>query len=408
MNPTLRTHTLPNGLRLLFEPTTSAVAYCGYAIDAGTRDEPDDRAGLAHFVEHLLFKGTQRRRAWHILNRMENVGGELNAYTNKEETMVYSIFPRPHLSRAMELLTDIVFRSTFPAREMEREREVIADEIRSYEDEPSELIFDEFEALLFGSHPLGRNILGSPAVLRRLTTADALAYTAQHYLPSNMVLFVRANIDFGRLLHMAGHLTAELATGTVEQRRTAPTDYLPTRCVQHRNTHQAHVMIGTRTFGFHDSRRTALGLLNNLLGGPGMNSRLNVALRERRGLVYNVESNLTTYTDAGVFSIYFGCDVDDVDDCVGYVDVELERLRRDRLSPTRLSMAKKQLIGQISVAADHHENHVLSLAKSYLHYHRHEPTAELCRRIEAVTADDLLTVAHEWLSPERLSMLVYK
>ena len=403
-----RTCTLPGGLRLIYRQLASPVAYCGYAINAGTRDEAPDEPGMAHFVEHLLFKGTARRKAWHILNRMENVGGDLNAYTNKEETVVHAAFLACHFTRAAELLTDIVFRSTFPQREIEKETEVIIDEIQSYEDTPSELIFDDFEDLLFRGHPLGRNILGTPAALKTYATAHAAGFVARHYRPDNMVFFFLGNLGFDRVRKTLERLTEEVeipvGPGSL---RTPPPPYVPARQSLRPDTHQAHVMLGCRAYDAHNPRRTALYLLNNLLGGPGMNSRLNVALRERRGLVYNVESNLASYTDTGVFSIYFGCDPADAPACLRLCHNELKRLRDKRLSPSQLAAAKKQLEGQIGVASDNHENNALSMAKTYLHYGRHETVADVCRRVEALTADDLLEVANEILDESRLSLLTY-
>ena len=400
-------HTLPNGLRLLHEPVRSRVAYCGFAIDAGTRDERDEEHGMAHFVEHLLFKGTAKRKAWHILNRMENVGGDLNAYTNKEETVVYCAFPAEHFARAFELLADIVFHSTFPQRELEKETEVIIDEIQSYEDTPSELIFDDFEDLIFRGHPLGRNILGTPESLKAFTSADVAAFTGRLYVPGNMVFFVRGDVDFKRVVRLAGKLLADVPAGTGAHARLAPPPYVPERRTLHRDTHQAHVMVGGRGYDAYDKRRTALYLLNNLLGGPGMNSRLNVALRERRGLVYTVESNLTSYTDTGAFGIYFGCDPADVDTCLRLTRQELRRLRDRQLTTLQFEAARKQLLGQIIVASDNNENNALGMAKTFLHYNRYETLSELFRRIEALTPAQLLDVAGDVLAEERLSVLVY-
>lgn len=400
-------YTLPNGLRIIHEPSASKVAYCGFAVDAGTRDEQEHEQGMAHFVEHLLFKGTHKRKAWHILNRMENVGGDLNAYTNKEETVIYSAFLVEHFGRAFELLTDIVFRSTFPQREIERETEVIIDEIRSYEDTPSELIFDDFEELIFPGHPLGRNILGKPELLKEFRSEDAAAFTARFYRPENMIFFVQGRLDFKQVVRWATKLLADIPTASLDYRRTPPPPYQPVRSVIARETHQAHVMIGARGYDAYDGRRTALYLLNNLLGGPGMNSRLNVALRERRGLVYNVESNLTSYTDTGTFCIYFGCDEADQEQCIRLVGKELKRLCDVRLTASQLAAAKKQLIGQIGVASDNHENNALGMAKTFLHYDRHESPEALFRRIDALTADQLLEVANERLAEPLLSTLIY-
>lgn len=319
-------------MRIIHEPSASKVAYCGFAVDAGTRDELENEQGMAHFVEHLIFKGTAKRKAWHILNRMENVGGDLNAYTNKEETVIYSAFLTEHFGRAFELLVDIVFHSTFPQREIEKETEVIIDEIQSYEDNPSELIFDDFEDLIFRGHPLGRNILGNPEQLKQFRSEDAAAFTARFYHPNNMVFFVLGNLSFKKVVLMAKKLLADIPATPVHYGRTPPPLYVPEHLVVHKDTHQAHVMIGSRGYNAYDDKRTALYLLNNVLGGPGMNSRLNVSLRERRGLVYNVESNLTSYTDTGTFCIYFGCDPADLDYCARLVYKELKRLRDVRMT----------------------------------------------------------------------------
>ena len=366
---------LPNGLRIIHEPSASKVAYCGFAVDAGTRDELENEQGMAHFVEHLIFKGTAKRKAWHILNRMENVGGDLNAYTNKEETMIYSAFLTEHFGRAFELLTDIVFHSTFPQREIEKETEVIIDEIQSYEDNPSELIFDDFEDLIFRGHPLGRNILGNPGQ---------------------------------QVVRWAEKLLADLPAVAVDNRRTPPPLYVPEHLVVHKDTHQAHVMIGSRGYNAYDDKRTALYLLNNILGGPGMNSRLNVSLRERRGLVYNVESNLTSYTDTGTFCIYFGCDPADLDYCTRLVYKELKRLRDARMTSSQLAAAKKQLIGQIGVASDNNENNALGMGKTFLHYDKCETSEAVFHRIEQLTSEVLLEVANEMFAEDYLSTLIYR
>ena len=391
---------LPNGLHIIHEPSASKVAYCGFAVDAGTRDELENEQGMAHFVEHLIFKGTAKRKAWHILNRMENVGGDLNAYTNKEETMIYSAFLTEHFGRAFELLTDIVFHSTFP--------QVIIDEIQSYEDNPSELIFDDFEDLIFRGHPLGRNILGNPGQLKLFRSEDAAAFTSRFYHPGNMVFFVLGNLDFRQVVRWAEKLLADLPAVAVDNRRTPPPLYVPEHLVVHKDTHQAHVMIGSRGYNAYDDKRTALYLLNNILGGPGMNSRLNVSLRERRGLVYNVESNLTSYTDTGTFCIYFGCDPADLDYCTRLVYKELKRLRDARMTSSQLAAAKKQLIGQIGVASDNNENNALGMGKTFLHYNKCETSEAVFHRIEQLTSEALLEVANEMFAEDYLSTLIYR
>lgn len=401
-------YTLLNGLRIIHEPTLSKVAYCGFAIDAGTRDEAEQEQGMAHFVEHLIFKGTEKRKAWHILNRMENVGGDLNAYTNKEETVVYSAFLTEHLERALELLGDIVFYSTFPQHEIEKETEVIIDEIQSYEDTPSELIFDDFEDMIFRDHPLGRNILGKPDLLRSFRTEDVLSFTNRYYQPGNMVFFVQGEFDFKRIIRMVEKHLSDLPTIAVNNRRIPPPLYVPDRLVVQKETHQAHVMIGSRGYNAYDDKRTALYLLNNILGGPGMNSRLNVSLRERRGLVYNVESNLTSYTDTGAFCIYFGTDLEDMDTCLKLTYKELKRLRDVKMTASQLAAAKKQLIGQIGVASDNNESNALGMAKTYLHYRKYESSETIFKRIDALKAEELLEVANEMFAEEYLSTLIYK
>lgn len=401
-------YTLPNGLRIIHAPSLSKVAYCGFAIDAGTRDEAENEQGMAHFVEHLIFKGTSKRKAWHILNRMENVGGDLNAYTNKEETVVYAAFLTEHFNRALELLTDIVFHSTFPQKEIDKETEVIIDEIQSYKDTPSELIFDDFEDLIFKGHPLGRNILGEPDLLRTFRTEDVFSFTQRHYQPQNMVFFVLANLDFKKIVRLVGQQLNSIVGQQVEQKRTPPSLYIPQNLVINKDTHQAHVMIGSRGYNAYDDKRTALYLLNNILGGPGMNSRLNVELRERRGLVYNVESNLTSYTDTGAFCIYFGTDTEDLDTCLGLTYKELKKIREKKMTALQLAAAKKQLIGQIGVASDNNENNALGMGKTFLHYHKCESQESIFKRIEALTTEQLWEVANEMFAEANLSTLIYK
>ena len=402
------TTTLANGLRIIHTPSPTSVVYCGYAINAGTRDEQPHEAGLAHFVEHMLFKGTTRRRAWHILNRMENVGGDLNAFTNKEETVVYSAFLKKDFTRALELLTDIVFHSTFPQHEVDKERGVVLEEIDCYEDNPAELIFDDFEDILFRGHSLGHNILGTPQHVKRFTTTSGRSFADRYYQPSNAVLFVYGNIPFSRIVMWAERFTADIPAGSANKSRTAPLPYVPRQVETTRHTHQTHVMMGCVGYPSGDKRRTGLYLLNNMLGGPGMNSRLNLALREQTGLVYNVESNLINYTDTGVFNIYFGTDANEADRCIELTLKELDRLRERPLTALQLSAAKKQLIGQVGVAADNFENTALGMAKTYLHYGEYEGSEALFRRIEAVKAKELWDISNELFGRDYLTVLTYR
>lgn len=399
---------LSNGLRVILDRTESKVAYCGYAVNAGTRDELDSESGMAHLVEHLLFKGTKHRKAWHILNRMENVGGDLNAYTSKEETVIYSAFLVEHFSRAVDLLTDIVFHSTYPQEELEKEVEVIAEEIVSYKDSPSELIFDEFENQVFQNHPLGRDILGEASKLKTYRSEDVHNFTSRFYRPNNMVFFVRGNLSLKRVVNTLENFTKGIPSDVIPLFRESPVVIAPTKKIELKDTHQSHVMIGSRSFYKLDKNRDAQYLLNNILGGPGMNNKLNLSLRERNGLVYSVESNLTSYTDAGVFSIYFGTDDSDADRCIDLVLKELKEFRETRLTSLKLSMAKKQLLGQIGVASDSSESLALGMGKTYLHHRKCDSFETIYNKITSLTAVDLLNVANEIFDEDKLFYLIYK
>ena len=401
------THSLGNGLRIILQQTTSQVAYCGYAINAGTRDEDLNTPGMAHFIEHMLFKGTTHRKAWHILNRMEHVGGDLNAFTNKEETVVYCSFMRQDFSRAAELLTDLVFHSIFPEHEMEKECEVIIDEIKMYEDSPADLIFDDFEDLIYPGHPLGRNILGKADSLRSYGKWHADDFFRRFYKPDNMVFFVLGNYSIEQVVRELEKRTSDISTTPVVMQRQQPMSCTAKRLNVNKHSHQAHVMIGGHAYDGRSTKRVALNLINNILGGPGMNSRLNIALREHRGLVYEIESNYTPYTDIGTFSIYFGCDHEDVEHCIELVFKELKLLRDQYLSDSQMRAAKKQLIGQIGVSSDNNENNALGMAKTFLHYNRFVTSIEAFRNIELHTAELLQEVAQEILAPQNLSVLCY-
>lgn len=401
------THTLSNGLRIVHKPIESNVSYCGFIVNAGTRDEAPDQYGMAHFVEHMLFKGTDKRRAYHIINRMENVGGELNAFTNKEETVVYSVFLEQHFSRAIELLSDITFHSNFPQSEIEKEVEVIIDEIHSYEDSPSELIFDEFENLVFDHSQIGHNILGSAELLQNFDGQMAKAFINKFYNPSNMVFFSLGRTDFKKIVYYAEKYLSTIPDIKSDIQRIKPIDIPSVNKRENKDTSQAHVLIGGRSYSLCDPNRRVLNLLNNLLGGPGMNSRLNISLREKRGYVYNVDSSITSYTDTGITSIYFGCDKKNVDKCISLVNKELNRLRKEKLTSSQLSTAKKQLIGQIGVMGDNHENLALALGKNFLHHNHFNTLAETAQKIEAVTAEQILAVSNEIFDERSLFTLIY-
>ena len=454
------TYTLDNGLRIIHLPSDSKVVYCGYQINAGTRNEEPGEEGLAHFCEHVTFKGTERRKAWHILNCLESVGGDLNAYTNKEGTVYYSAILKEHIARAVDLLSDIVFHSVYPQAEIDKEVEVICDEIESYNDSPAELIYDEFENILFKGSPLGHNILGTAEQVRAFKTEDALRFTRKLYRPDNAIFFAYGDIDFKKLVKLIQKALGECPKGrelacsadcksaeTPTEERIAeetptkeriteetpsgetPTDEMEAGDANHKvqsskfyvqskvagqtivmqkNTHQAHVMIGTRAYDVNDDRRMPLYLLNNMLGGPGMNAKLNLALREHNGLVYTVESTMVAYGDTGTWSIYFGCDEHDVKRCLRLVRKELDKFMQKPLSDAQLKAAKKQIKGQIGVACDNRENFALDFGKSFLHYGWEKNVDRLYEQVDEITAAQIQAVAQELFDKDRLTTLIFK
>lgn len=448
------TYTLDNGLRIIHLPSDSKVVYCGYQINAGTRNEEPGEEGLAHFCEHVTFKGTERRKAWHILNCLESVGGDLNAYTNKEGTVYYSAILKEHIARAVNLLTDIVFHSVYPQAEIDKEVEVICDEIESYNDSPAELIYDEFENIIFKGSPLGHNILGTAEQVRSFKTEDALRFTRKLYRPDNAIFFAYGDIDFKKLVKLIRKALADDDSGKVAEnaansvgklaeeklpqisqitqisgdensitteksvssvKSVGPEKYPSVgkeiagqTIVMQKNTHQAHVMIGTRAYDVNDSRRMPLYLLNNMLGGPGMNAKLNLALREHNGLVYTVESTMVAYGDTGIWSIYFGCDEHDVKRCLRLVRKELDKFMQKPLSEAQLKAAKKQIKGQVGVACDNRENFALDFGKSFLHYGWEKNVDRLYEQVDEITAEQIQAVAQELFDKDRLTTLIFR
>lgn len=438
------TYTLDNGLRIIHLPSDSKVVYCGYQINAGTRNEEPGEEGLAHFCEHVTFKGTERRKAWHILNCLESVGGDLNAYTNKEGTVYYSAILKEHIARAVDLLTDIVFHSVYPQAEIDKEVEVICDEIESYNDSPAELIYDEFENIIFKGSLLGHNILGTAEQVRSFKTEDALRFTRKLYRPDNAIFFAYGDIDFKKLVRLLQRALADdesvvnLAEEKLPQisqitqiswnensiaeeksvssvKSVGPKNYPSVgdgiagqTIVMQKNTHQAHVMIGTRAYDVNDSRRMPLYLLNNMLGGPGMNAKLNLALREHNGLVYTVESTMVAYGDTGIWSIYFGCDEHDVKRCLRLVRKELDKFMQKPLSEAQLKAAKKQIKGQVGVACDNRENFALDFGKSFLHYGWEKNVDRLYEQVDEITAEQIQAVAQELFDKDRLTTLIFR
>ncbi len=418
---------IANGIRVLHLADTMPISYVGVAINAGTRDELYNENGMAHFVEHLLFKGTKHRRAWHIINWLESIGGQLDAYTTKEETYIYATVPTEYTERAIELLADIVLNSTFPENEIEKERDVVLDEIQSYNDSPSELIYDEFEELLFPHDPIGRNILGSEQSLKTFNSKHIQTFVHRNYTPDRIVVFTMGNIKPEWLLkkiekyfHNAQYCPPVLGGRAIGEGgaqfstlnskfsiRQAPKPYTPTHRTTPRDTYQAHCIIGNRGIAMNTNERLTMLLLNNILGGPNMSSRLNLALRERNGLCYTIESNVTNYTDTGVWNIYFGCDPRNLAKAKRLCMQQLELLCTKPLNNNQLTTAKRQLRGQVLIGNQNKENLILGLSKAYLHKLEIKPDSEHFKFIDTLTANDLQQLAQRIFNPDQLSTLIY-
>lgn len=403
--PPFEVGTLPNGLRWIHQQVASPTGHVGLILQTGSRDEGPDEEGLAHFIEHLLFKGTTRRKAYHILSRIEDVGGELNAYTGKEDTTLYASFLVGHYGRSMELIFDIIQNARFPEKEIPKEKEVILDEIDSYRDSPSELIFDEFDALLFGDHPLGRNILGTEESVPKFTREQVLRFVQRNYRPENAVLSSVGGISakaFERLaMKYAAHWTV---SGPSHERLAAP-KIQPKTEIRELDIHQCHLILGGTGFDAHHEDLPALVLVNNLLGGPAMNSRLNLNIRERHGIAYQIESFLNPYSDTGIWGVYAGTDEDAIDRCQRLILRELKLLRENRLGVGQFSKAKTQLLGQMALAQESNGNLMTALGKSLLTFNRVDRFDEMVAKIDAVTPSQLLEVANRVYDPQQITEL---
>ena len=385
--------TLPNGLRVVVSDHADDVSYIGVAVNAGSRDEDDKHQGLAHFVEHTIFKGTRHRRSWHISNRMESVGGELNAYTTKEETLIYTNTPAGHVDRALELLSDLIMNSVFPPAELDKEREVIIEEIHSYEDSPSDAVYDQFEEQIYRGCGLSHNILGSPESVRALTSQDARSFIERNYTPGNMVIYCVDRGDPEKNLRRIERYFGKLAFPDVSRQRIPAPAVTPFDIVRNEDSRQANTIVGTRLFGRTDPRRYALFLLNNYLGGPCMNSRLNLELRDKRGLVYTVEGNVSLMSDTGLLLFYFGSDTRTVGKCRDIIIRELERTASKEMTDTSFSRIREQYCGQLILSSDHRESRAMSLAKSLLYYNEVLDSRHAADMIRRVTPADLRDMA---------------
>ncbi len=400
--------TLENGIRLVHYRIPGLVAHCGLIINTGSRDETVPEHGMAHFIEHMLFKGTKKRKAYHILSRLEDVGGELNAYTTKEETAVHASFLKEDYERTIELISDITFNSVFPEKEIEKEKDVVIEEINSYLDNPSELIFDDFEELIFSEQPIGRNILGTPETVKSFSRDMINGFISNNYNTRQMVFCSVGNIADEKILKLFKTYFADIVTEKGAERNNKSWLYKPASVTKKMDTYQNHCIIGNVAYDLKDKRRMRMFLLNNILGGQGLNSRLNLSLREKNGLAYNVESSYNPYCDTGIFSIYFGTDSQYLNKSISIAMKELKRLRNTKLGSIQLSKAKNQIKGYLARGYENYESLMLSLGKSLLIFNKIESIEDLCRKIDEVTASEIMETANDIFEPSRLSTLIYK
>jgi predicted Zn-dependent peptidase len=401
-------HTLSNGIRLVHHRIPGVVAYCGLVINTGSRNETAPDHGMVHFIEHMLFKGTKKRKAYYILSRLEDVGGELNAYTTKEETAVHASFIKGDFERAVEIISDISFESVLPEKEIEKEKDVVIEEINSYLDNPAELIFDDFEELIFADQPIGHNILGTLSTVKSFTQNSLLEFISRNYNTDQMVFCSVGDISDEKILRLFRKYFEDVPANIRKRGDVMPWIYKPASVIKKMDTFQNHCIIGNIAYNLKDARRLGMFLLNNILGGQGLNSRLNLSLREKNGLAYNVESSYNPYCDTGAFSIYFGTDNHHLDRSIKVTSAELNKLRTKKLGIIQLSKAKNQIKGYLARGYENHESLMLSLGKSLLVFDRIESMEETCDKIDKITSSELLATANEIFDPGKLSTLIYK
>ena len=404
----LHTCELKNGIRLIHRPNLSDVAHFGLIVHTGTRDENPDEHGLAHFMEHMFFKGTQKRSAYQIISRLEDVGGEVNAYTTKEETALYASFLRQDYKRAIELVHDIFLHSAFPEKEREKEAEVILSEIQGYDDSPSELIFDRAEELLFPSHSIGRNILGNEESLGRFRNGIMKSFQEENYATDEMVLSSVGNLPFDKIKKAAEKYFGSIPQKTRTRKRFLPETVSALKVVEKRNAYQKHCMMVGDAYALPDQKRLQLYLLNNIFGGPGMNSRLNMALRERRGYSYSAEAHYAPYTDTGAMMIYFSSDAEKFDLSMRVVREEIKKLRSALIPDNRLKHARKQMMGQLAISHENNEHLMLSSGKSFLVFNRVDSHETILKKLEKITAEGLRETANEILDPGHMNTLIFE
>lgn len=400
--------TLKNGIKVIHRYEDSPVAHLAMLIDAGSRDELPNEHGIAHLIEHMIFKGTKKRKAFHVLTRIDAVGGEINAYTSKEETCVYASFLHVYFERTFELFSDILMNSQFPEKEIGKEKQVIMDEISSYDDNPSEIIFDRFEEEMFPDHPLGKSILGTKESLKKLSREKIFSFIKRHYLPEHIVIATAGKAKLDEIKQLCETYFGSYKSSNKKIPREKAKKSKRFEIEIAKPVHQAHWVLGNRAFGQHDKKRFAMSLLNNLLGGPAMNSRLNLAVREKHGYAYNLESNYQMFTETGVFSVYLGTDIKYLEKAKELVFKELKKLSTEKLGTRQLSAAKQQLVGQITLSQESRMSLVLAMAKSVMTHGKMDPLEILYTRINELTATQIADIASEIFDENHLSQLTFK
>ena len=399
---------LPNGIKILHKYRAGVVAHLSLMVNTGLRDEAANENGLAHFIEHMLFKGTKKRRAYHVLSCLENVGGELNAYTTKEETCIHASFLKDYYNKAIELISDVAFNSLYPENELEKEKEVILDEINSYLDSPAEEIYDDFENNLYKGHEMGRNILGTRELVEGFSRNDLCNFLKNNYSTDRIVIATIGDIPFEKFKNKIIAHFGDYKRYNTEYHRNRFIQLPTFNVVQERNSHLSHCMIGGLAYPVENEKKMHMVLLNNILGGPGMNSRLNLNIREKYGFAYTIESQYNAYSDTGNFSIYMGVDPHSLDKAVDLVFKELAKLKNIKLGTVQLSNAKNQLVGQLALSGESGLGELLAMTRDAFYKDEIEPLSETIRKIRNLKSEDILDVANEIFDNENLNILIYK
>jgi len=398
---------LKNGIRVIHKPVKSEVAHCGFIIKTGSRDEKVSENGITHFIEHAIFKGTNKRKSYHILNRIDNVGGEINAFTTKEKTSIYASFTKEHFERALELLTDILFNSTYPENELKKEKDVIIDEINSYLDNPYEQIYDDFEELIFKDHPLGMNILGTIDSVKKINRKKILEFIKENYCTNKIVFSVVGDIPFKKIEKICKKYLNEIPEKLSDTKRIPFKNYQVVQKEIKKDVYQTHCIMGNASYGAHHPQKNGFILLNNILGGPAMNSRLNMGIREKHGFTYNIESSYTAFSDIGLFYVYLGTDQKHIEKSIKLVHRELKILRDKKMTSSQLQKAKQQIIGQITLSEENNCNVMLGMGKSMLLYNKVDDLKMTYKKINAITQEELQDIANEVFDKKHLSSLIF-